>query len=341
MTPSVHRCTECGAEIAEGLLACPGCARLLHREELAALARKAEESEAAGDLTAALASWRQAIALLPPTTLQHTKIEQRMAALSAAIDGRAPPPPGVGRTKKAGAAAGLGAIGLALLKSKTLLATLLTNGKLLLVGLLKLPTLLSMLVYARWTSGRGMGIALGVMASIYVHEVGHVAALRRYGIDASAPMFVPGLGAFVRMKQYPTDAHEEARTGLAGPLWGLVAVAIAAIVGKLATSAVAISVASLAGSLNLFNLVPVWQLDGARGLRALSRSQRLVVAATGIVVAIALHQWMPAVVGVVAGVRAFGRDVHPIGDKRMLAMFVALVVLHAIGGSLPVSDLTM
>jgi Zn-dependent protease len=339
MVPAAHRCTECGAEIAGGLLACPGCARLVHGAQLTELARVAETAERAGDLTTALASWRRIIELLPPGTVQRAKVEQRMAALSAAIDGRAPPPPGTGTTKKAGAAAGIGTVGLLLLKSKALLALLLANGKLLLVGLLKLPTLLSMLLYAQWTAGRGMGIGLGLIASIYVHEVGHVAALRRYGIDASPPMFVPGFGALVRMKQYPTDAHEEARTGLAGPLWGLVAVALAAIVGKLTASSAAISVASLSGTLNLFNLIPVWQLDGARGLRALSRPHRLVVAATGIVIGVALHQWMPVLVGLVAAARAFTRDVHPKGDRSMLATFVALVVLHALGGSLPVADL--
>ncbi len=36
-----------------------------------------------------------------------------------------------------------------------------------------------------------------------------------------APMFLPGFGAVVRMQQYPVDAREDARVGLAGPIWGL------------------------------------------------------------------------------------------------------------------------
>lgn len=337
---SVTRCADCGADIAQGLLACPGCARLVHSAELAELARAAEDAERAGDMTAALASWRRASALLPPTTVQWAKIDERMRALSAAVDGRGTAPPGVGKRdgKKAGAAAGVGVIGLALLKSKALLMALLANGKLLLLGLLKVPTLLSMLVYAHWSVGRGTGLGLGVLACIYVHEVGHVAAFRRYGINASAPMFVPGLGAFVRMNQYPTDAHEEARTGLAGPLWGLVAVAIAAAIGKLTGSQVALSVASFAATLNVFNLIPVWQLDGARGLRALSRAQRFVIAALGVVLAVAFQQWMPAIVGIVSGVRAFGGDAHAQGDRRALALFVFVLFFHTLGGALPLVE---
>jgi Zn-dependent protease len=298
------------------------------------LADAARSAENAGNPSAALSYWRQALERLPPGTVQHTSIHKRMIALSAAVDGRPSAsagdrrsdPAGVGRKRAAATAGGVGAVGLALLKSKALLAGLLANGKLLALGLLKLPTLLTMLVYLPWLSGRGIGFALGLVASIYVHEMGHVAALKRYGIEASAPMFVPGFGALVRLKQYPTDAREEARTGLAGPLWGLVAAVVAALWGAIFGVQVALSVASVGATINTFNLVPVWQLDGARGLRALSKGQRMGVAGVGIAVGIAFHQWMPAIVGVVAGARAFGTDVPAEGDRRMLVLFVALLV---------------
>src|SRR3989454_12639768 len=78
--------------------------------------------------------------------------------------------------------------------------------------------LLSAGVYwAAW----GWKFALGVVLSIYVHEMGHVQALQRYGIKATAPMFIPGVGAVVRLKQYPASPREDARVGLAGPLGGL------------------------------------------------------------------------------------------------------------------------
>jgi Zn-dependent protease len=340
MTPvvaAVTRCDACGADVAAGLLACPGCSRLVHGAELTRLAEAAGVAEKAGDLTAALTAWRRASELLPPQTTQLATIEARMKALSGALDGRGALPPGVAKPggNRAGKAAGLGAVGVVLLKAKSLLFVLLANGKLLLLGLLKLPTLLSMLVYARWMSGRGFGFALGVVACIYVHEVGHVAALRRYGIDASAPMFVPGFGALVRMKQYPTDAHEEARVGLAGPLWGLVATVVAATVGWLTGSPLALSVASWSASINLFNLIAFWQLDGARGMKALSKPQRMIVAAVGGVASVALHQWMPALVGAFALVRAFAPDAHPEGDRRMLALFVTLIVVLSALAALP------
>jgi Zn-dependent protease len=241
---------------------------------------------------------------------------------------------------KAGAAAGAGAVGLMLLKSKALLGVLLANGKLLLLGLLKLPTLLSMLFYLPWISGRGIGFGLGLLASIYVHEMGHVASLRRFGVEASAPMFVPGFGAFVRMKQYPADAHEEARIGLAGPLWGLFAACVAAALGMAFGWRTATAVASVGATINCFNLIPVWQLDGSRGLHALSRFERALVGATGILAAMAFHQWMPAIVGGIAAVRAFGPGAHPQGDQRMFWLFAALIVAHGWIATLPASGWT-
>src|SRR5213076_3474994 len=93
-----------------------------------------------------------------------------------------------------------------------------------LLGLTKAITFVSMLLSAGvyWTIW-GWKFAVGVVLSIYVHETGHTQALQRYGIQATAPMFIPGIGAVIRLKQYPTDAREDARVGLAGPLWGLVA----------------------------------------------------------------------------------------------------------------------
>lgn len=338
--PAILRCDECGGDLAPGLLACPSCARLTHTTELRRLAQSAESAESQGDLTTALGAWRRALELLPAGTLQRTGIEKRMAQLSAALDGRGTPPPGVprpGKANKTKAGAAAAAAAVALLKSKALLAALLGNGKLLLLGLTKLPTLISMILYLRWSSGHGAGFGLGLVGSIYVHEVGHVAALRRYGIEASAPMFVPGFGALVRMKQYPTDAHEEARTGLAGPLWGLVAALVAAAVGALWSSPVALSVASVGATINLFNLIPVWQLDGARGLRALSRGERLAVVAVGALVAATLHQWMPGVVAACALPRAFASEAHPKGDRRMLALFATLIAAHGLVATLPVT----
>src|SRR5439155_143942 len=83
-----------------------------------------------------------------------------------------------------------------------------------LLGLTKASTLFTMLLSAGvYWAAWGWKFALGVVLSIYVHEMGHVQALQRYGIKATAPMFIPGVGAVVRLKQYPASPRD-ARVGL-------------------------------------------------------------------------------------------------------------------------------
>src|SRR5688500_6713569 len=117
-----------------------------------------------------------------------------------------------------------------------------------------------------------MWFALGFVLSIYVHEMGHVAALRRFGLEATAPMFVPGLGAFLRLRGQHLAPYENAPIGLAGPLWGLGAATVALAVSRAGGGPMWAAIAHTGAWINLFNLLPVWQLDGNRGYAALSKS---------------------------------------------------------------------
>jgi Zn-dependent protease len=91
-----------------------------------------------------------------------------------------------------------------------------------------------------------------------------------------------------------------------------------------------LTVSSLSASINLFNLIPVWQLDGARGLRALSRSERAILGVVGLFLAVQLRQWMPAVVGAIALARALPSGPYEASDRGVLGMFIGLLVAHAL-----------
>jgi len=274
-------CPQCGTHVAPALLACPVCQRLVHGDELKRLAAEAGRASHDGDASAALAAWRQALELLPPDTTQYQLVSARVAALSRTLDSQPAAKPG---SRWGKGAAGLGAFGALLAKFKFAIVFLLTKAKLLLLGLTKAGTLFSMLLSAGvyWTMW-GWKFALGVVLSIYVHEMGHVQALQRYGIKATAPMFIPGIGAVIRLKQYPATAREDARVGLAGPLWGLGASLAAYAVYRATHIGIWGAIAHFGAWVNLFNLVPVWQLDGGRGFRSLTRWQRWI--AVGVVAA--------------------------------------------------------
>ena len=115
--------------------------------------------------------------------------------------------------------------------------------------------------------GWKFGIALVLL--IFVHELGHVIELRRQGVPASAPLFIPFLGAMVGMKQLPADVWREARVALAGPILGSVGAAACWAAGEAYDSEFLVAMAFVGFFLNLFNLLPIVPLDGGRAVAAL------------------------------------------------------------------------
>jgi len=116
----------------------------------------------------------------------------------------------------------------------------------------------------------GWKFAVGFVALLFIHEMGHVIQLRREGIAASAPVFIPFLGAVVWAKSLGDDAAAEARVGLAGPILGSLGALACWIAGESLDSDLLVALAFTGFFLNLFNLLPVTPLDGGRAMAALS-----------------------------------------------------------------------
>ena len=146
------------------------------------------------------------------------------------------------------------------------------KGAVLLLPKFKLLTtagtaLVSVAAYSLWF---GWTFAVGFVILLFVHEMGHVLQLRREGIRASAPMFVPFLGAVVMMRQMPDDALAEARVGLAGPVLGTAGAGVCLAIGEATGSDLFRALAYIGFFLNLFNLLPVVPLDGGRAMAAMA-----------------------------------------------------------------------
>ncbi len=116
----------------------------------------------------------------------------------------------------------------------------------------------------------GWSFAAGFVILLLVHEMGHVIQLRREGIEASAPMFIPFMGAFVAAKSMGDDAGAEARVGLAGPVLGSLACLVPLAIWQATGNEFWQALAFVGFFLNLFNLLPVLPLDGGRAMAALS-----------------------------------------------------------------------
>ena len=312
-------CSRCSTELAAHALACPVCAALVHRErleQLAVLANAASQT----DREAARAHWQEALALVPVQSKQYQQISDRIAALADTADAPAEESRASGGRRWSSAAVGVVATVVMLLAGKL---------KFLLLGLSKLSTVASMFGFigVYWTI-HGWPLAVGIAVAIYVHEMGHVAMLRKLGIHADAPLFIPGVGAVVMLKQHISDPVIDARIGLAGPVWGLGATVAAWLAYLSLGTPIWLAIAEISGFLNLFNLMPIWQLDGSRGFHALSREQRGLAVA-----AIAAALWLTAVpilwiVGAVAVYRTVRGNAGP-GHLPTAATYAALVLALA------------
>jgi Zn-dependent protease len=252
----------------------------------------------------------------------------RPPTAAAATPGRAgqePAAPGHHRARNT-LVGGAGAVGLFILGKLKFLG--------LLAGVFKLNTLATMILsvglYAiEW----GVPFAVGFVLLIFVHECGHAIVLRREGIPAGAPVFIPFLGAVIAMRGMPRDAYVEAKVGLGGPVLGSLAAWAVLFAGHAAGIPMLVNIGHAGILINLFNLIPVAPLDGGRIAGAFSRSTWLWGYAAG-VLALALTRSPLLLVVLVAGLFTLWRrwnhpvpGYHDIPARSRMAVGVAYAVL--------------
>ncbi|MBC8016535.1 MAG: site-2 protease family protein [Sporomusaceae bacterium] len=133
-----------------------------------------------------------------------------------------------------------------------------------------------MLMVVVYTYMYGWKYAIGLVLLLFIHEMGHLTASRRLGIDTSLPMFIPFVGAIIQMKQAPKDAKTESIVGIAGPLYGVLGAFACLFIGNLFNSPLFLALAYFGFLLTVFNLIPAHPLDGGRIVTAISLKLWLV-----------------------------------------------------------------
>src|SRR4029077_18130378 len=131
----------------------------------------------------------------------------------------------------------------------------------------------------------GPKFGLGFAILILVHEMGHYIDIKRRGLPVEMPMFLPGLGAYVRRAAMGVSQATQAAVSLAGPLAGWIGAAVCALLWWKTGSGIWAALARAGAWLNVLNLVPVFILDGGGAIRALSKIERLVLIAGAAVLA--------------------------------------------------------
>ncbi len=163
-------------------------------------------------------------------------------------------------------------------------------------------------VYGPW-------FAVSLVAMILVHEMGHVVEIRRQGMQATAPIFIPFLGAAIFQRSHPTSALKQAQIGIAGPIAGTLGATAALALYAATHNEVLLLAAWLGFFLNLFNLVPVWQLDGSWVLAPVSKwfqaAGYAVVAALALFHVVSIFLIVIALLGVPTLVQRFRNADNP------------------------------
>ena len=147
--------------------------------------------------------------------------------------------------------------------------------------------LLSVFAYS-WVFG--WPYAVGFVALILVHEMGHFVAARKRGLDVGAPTFIPFVGAWIQLKEMPHDAETEAFVGISGPIAGSIAAALVYLAARYTGSQLLLALSYAGFFLNLFNLIPLHPFDGGRITSVISPKIWLV----GVPILVALFLWRPS-----------------------------------------------
>jgi Zn-dependent protease len=319
-------CSVCQAELRSGDLACPRCATLVHRDRLDAISKAALELERTatqqepGPLAEARELWRSALPLLPREATQADWIRQHIKALDTQLAGYEKtaeldsPKQKPNWTKRLGPLAPI-AVLLAKLKSFFFI-------------LLKLKFLLSFALFLGvYWSLFGPWFGAGFAIQILIHELGHVFAVKRQGLKADLPVFLPGFGAYVRWQGFNISVERRAEIALAGPLFGLFAAAGCMGLYMYTQRPVFAALAHAGAWLNLLNLIPVWMLDGGQAAHALSRLQRGLLLVSSVVFFALTDQKVFLLVAAGMVYRLFTKDVPEEPSTRTMVFYMALLFL--------------
>jgi Zn-dependent protease len=287
----------------------------VHAEELQRLAAAAKLLEEHGDLIQARAQWLKALELLPTESTQTEWVRDKARKLELAAPVAPPsksPPKWISK---------LGPLAP--------IAILLAKGKSLLI-LFKLNFLLSLFAFMGfyWALyGAKFGIGFAVL--ILIHEMGHFIDIKRRGLPADMPVFLPGFGAYVRWQALGVSQETRAAVSLAGPLAGWLGAAACGLLWVKTGNNLWAGLAHFSALLNVLNLIPIWVLDGGQAIPALNKAERIALLFSCLVLSIFFREPIFLLVAGGAAYRLFDKGMTVVPSRGTTSYFIA--VLAALG----------
>jgi Zn-dependent protease len=306
------KCRRCSHELPPGALDCPQCHALVHEQQLDRVAARARAFEANGSLWDAREQWQSALHLLPSNSKQAAWIRGHIRELETTIKA-----PGAPDTRKRWAKwlAPLAPIAVLLAKFKTVT-----------FAILKLKFLFSFGAFlAVYWAAYGAKFGIGFAVLILVHELGHFIDVKRRGLPAEMPVFLPGLGAYVQWQAMGVTLETRAAVSLAGPLAGWIGAAVCAILWFQTGDGVWAALARSSAWLNVLNLIPIWMLDGRQATLALSKLERAMILVASVALGALLEEWSLLLIGAGMLWRLFTKDNPREGSRAITAYFLIVM----------------
>jgi Zn-dependent protease len=159
--------------------------------------------------------------------------------------------------------------------------------------------------------------------------MGHFIDIKRRGLPADMPMFLPGLGAYVKWNGLGVSVEARSAISLAGPFAGALAAGVCYLLWHQTGYGLWAALARTGAWFNALNLIPLWIFDGRSATNALSKLERAVVLAVSAALGYALGEWVFALVAAGMGIRLFTRDVPEEPSNAIAAYFVAVITALA------------
>ena len=308
-----QKCPRCAREIPAGALECPQCRTLVHSDRMEQLAAHARSLEAHGDIQEARDRWLACLPLLPSQSVQADWIRNHVRELETGAHSAQQTSATSHANSTPQWAKRLGPVGpivLALFKFKSLLSFVTFFG----------------FYWALWGPKFGIGFA----ALVLIHEMGHFIDIKRRGLPADMPMFLPGFGAYVKWNALGVSLETRSAISLAGPMAGGLAAAVCALLWFKTGYGLWGALARTGAWFNALNLIPLWIFDGNSAANALSKLERAIVLVVSAALGYALGEWVFGLVALGMCIRLFMRDDPPEASNSMTAYFIVALTTLAV-----------
>jgi Zn-dependent protease len=300
-----QKCPRCALEIPAGALECPQCRTLVHGDQMEQLAAHARSLEAHGDFQGARERWLACLPLLPAQSQQAEWIRNHVRELDSGVSPQTGHPPPSSTPQWAKRLGPLGPILLALLKFKSLFSFVAFFG----------------FYWTLWGAKFGIGFAVLIL----IHEMGHFIDIKRRGLPADMPMFLPGFGAYVKWNALGVPLETRSAISLAGPFAGALAAGVCYLLWHQTGYGLWAALARTGAWFNALNLIPLWIFDGSSATNALSKVERALVLLVSAALGYALGEWVFGLVAAGMGFRLFTRDAPEDQSNVTAAYFVAVL----------------